>query len=144
MGRLLTLGAVFSGLAGIVVVLQFVTGMPSLREVWAVIEHGGGQRMVAGGGDHGPGCPNPPDVVFVFPDSNTRLVRDDELSGLPASKLRIARNEIYARHGLRFKTDLKTYFGCEPWYRPTADDVTDELSPVERQNVQTILSAEKH
>ena len=36
--------------------------------------------------------------------------------------LRIARNEIYARHGRKFDSnELRTYFESKSWYRGTVD-----------------------
>ena len=54
---------------------------------------------------------NPDAEYYILPESNTRLYSTAELSILTASELRIARNEIYARHGRRFASaDLQAYF----------------------------------
>ncbi|WP_188237175.1 TIR domain-containing protein [Sphingopyxis sp. LK2115] len=77
----------------------------------------------------------------VIPDSSERLLSPDELRGLSAGELRIARNEIFARHGFRFSDPaLRAHFGRFDWYRPAS--VTVELSDVEKANVALLRSAE--
>lgn len=79
---------------------------------------------------------------YVIPDSQSRRLTPDDLANLSSSQLRIARNEIYARHGRRFKSaDLAEYFARMNWYRPLHDDVS--LSPIERANVELIGKYEK-
>jgi hypothetical protein len=78
---------------------------------------------------------------FLFADSNVRHLTRAELQGLPADRLQIARNEIFARKGRYFKDDaLRAYFSQFPWYEPRAWDVA--LGPVERANVDLIQSIE--
>lgn len=58
--------------------------------------------------------------TYIFPDSDIRLLTDYDLYGLSADILRIAKNEIYARHGRIFLSeDLKSYFESQSWYRGT-------------------------
>jgi hypothetical protein len=79
---------------------------------------------------------------FIFADSDQRLLGEEDLKGLSSTELRIARNEIYARHG-RFFVDqtLANYFSQFSWYHPRQVDV--ELSPLETTNVNTIQTAER-
>lgn len=77
----------------------------------------------------------------VLPDSSDRLLSADELGNYSALELRIARNEIFARHGLRFKDpQLRAHFSQFDWYSPTADTVS--LSPTEKGNVALLKTAE--
>lgn len=77
----------------------------------------------------------------VIPDSSERLLTADELGSYSALELRIARNEIFARRGLRFKDPaLRAHFSQFDWYRAAADDVS--LSPTEKANVTLLKSAE--
>lgn len=77
----------------------------------------------------------------VIPDSSERLLSADELGNYSALELRIARNEIFARNGLRFKdARLRTHFTQFDWYRPTTDMV--QLSSIEKANVALLKSAE--
>ena len=65
----------------------------------------------------------------VIPDSSDRLLSADELGNFSAAELRIARNEIFARNGLRFSDpSLRVHFSQFSWYRATSDNV--ELSAI--------------
>jgi len=78
---------------------------------------------------------------FIFADSDQRALSWDELTGLSGSELRVARNEIYARHGRIFKDQqLAQYFSQFSWYSPTQTEV--HLSDLERKNVTLIQQAE--
>lgn len=49
------------------------------------------------------------------------------------------RNEVFARHGHRFKSpSLARHFAGEPWYQPQVDDAGPLLSEIERKNVALI------
>ncbi len=78
---------------------------------------------------------------FIFPDSDRRLLSRSDLGGLSTAELRIARNEIYARRGMYFKSaDLRERFEKFGWYRPYTSEPT--LNPVESQNVSLIQQLE--
>ncbi len=83
---------------------------------------------------------------YILPESDTRYYTEEELSSLTADQLRLARNEIYARHGRTFdKEDLQAYFDSQPWYRGTIapDDFDDSVfNEYEKANVQLIQSVE--
>jgi type IV secretory pathway TraG/TraD family ATPase VirD4 len=75
-------------------------------------------------------------------DSSRQRLAREELQGLSASQLLIARNEIFARRGRYFKDEaLRDYFSQFSWYQPSAWDVA--LSPVEQANVELIQSVEQ-
>lgn len=86
---------------------------------------------------------------YVIPDSDTKEYTEDDIRALGLSKdeLRIARNEIYARHGREFTSkDLKEYFGAKSWYNPTipASKFSDnDLTPTELHNKEAIAKVEK-
>jgi hypothetical protein len=64
------------------------------------------------------------------------------VESLGPTTLRIARNEIYARKGRRFRDPwLRDWFGRYSWYRPRHDEVA--LNPIEQRNVELILAAEQ-
>jgi YARHG domain len=85
-----------------------------------------------------------------WPWTSQRLIRPEELWPLSLGELELMRNEIYARHGWVFRRpDLRNYFESQPWYRPKSDNayysnrqVEAELTPIERRNIQTIVSRE--
>lgn len=57
---------------------------------------------------------------YILPDSDSRYLSENDLYGLSAEECRLARNEIYARHGRMFDAeDLQQYFGNKSWYSPT-------------------------
>ena len=84
---------------------------------------------------------------FVLPDSSIRVLDKSELAGLSAEQCRIARNEIYAKHGRMFDdAGLQNYFNSCSWYHGTiqADRFSDTmLSDIEIQNRNLIVSYEK-
>jgi hypothetical protein len=79
---------------------------------------------------------------LTLEDSSRQRLAREELQGLSASQLLIARNEIFARRGRYFKDEaLRDYFSQFSWYQPSAWDVA--LSPVEQANVELIQSVEQ-
>jgi hypothetical protein len=77
----------------------------------------------------------------VLPESSDRPLQPAEIAGLSVAELRLARNEIYARHGYIFQSpDLRAHFAQFAWYSPT--QTTVELNPVERENVALLKRAE--
>lgn len=85
---------------------------------------------------------------YILPESSTRSLTSADLAGLTKDQLRIARNEIYARHGRRFDSeDLANYFNSKSWYRGTiapSDFRDNMLSQVEKDNLQVIKKAEEN
>lgn len=88
----------------------------------------------------------PADTGYIFPDSSSRLLTEDDIEGLSAWELKVARNEIYARHGRRFNSqELQNYFDSRDWYQGTVapGDFTDAmLSEIELANVRFLKAAE--
>lgn len=83
---------------------------------------------------------------YILPDSSSRVLQRSELKLLSKDGLRLARNEIYARHG-RIFTDktVRDYFSKQEWYQGTIrpESFSDDLlSKVERYNVKLIQSEE--
>ena len=84
---------------------------------------------------------------FVIPYSSEVELTAADLSGLSKSKLRIARNEIYARHHRKFDSaDLQTYFNSKSWSSGTIEssDFVDSayLSDIEKKNIDLIKKYE--
>jgi hypothetical protein len=75
---------------------------------------------------------------------NTALT-EAMLSGVSLHELRLMRNEFYARHGRTFGAIwLQQYFDTQSWYKAVEEGQQPaELSPVEKQNVETIVLVEK-
>lgn len=83
---------------------------------------------------------------YILVNSSASLLTQADMDGLSAEELRLAINEIYARHGRKFKDqELQNYFNARGWYHGAIEpDAFDEslLSDIEKQNVQ-LLSARK-
>lgn len=84
---------------------------------------------------------------YILPESDSRKLTKSDLYGLSKEELRIARNEIYARHGRRFQDEeLQEYFDEQDWYDGYIDpeDFVDSqmLSKLERRNAKFILKFE--
>lgn len=81
---------------------------------------------------------------FLLPESNSRILKEQELSGMTKAELRIARNEIYARYGWRFESEeLADYFKEKAWYVPGENVDDTVLSDVERANIELITEMEQ-
>ena len=62
---------------------------------------------------------------YIFPDSDSTYLTRDQVAALTPEQLRLARNEIYARHGRIFQDEaLAAYFGSKSWYQPLYDGAT--------------------
>ena len=85
---------------------------------------------------------DPYEGVFLLPEADERVYSFDELRRMPAQVLAYARNEIFARHGRKFKSrELKQYFKERPWYEATvpASEFDDSvLNDYEWKNLKRI------
>lgn len=81
---------------------------------------------------------NEPHTMIL--DSSKRLITDADVSGMTSEQLRIAVNEIYARHGRRFAdTELQDWFNSQAWYQGTVSPENfneNVLSQVEKDNIK--------
>lgn len=87
---------------------------------------------------------------YILPNSNSEYISESDLYGLSEWEVRIARNEIMARHGRRFKDQfLQDYFDSCSWYygavSPEEFDKNYEsnLNEYEKKNATTIKEYEK-
>ncbi len=87
---------------------------------------------------------------YLLPTSNVEYLTESDLQGLTTEELRLARNEIYARHGRMFKSeDLINYFTEKSWYEPVYepeqfDQISMELfNEYERANLELLLQVEE-
>jgi serine/threonine protein kinase len=94
--------------------------------------------------------PQPPSSIALLPYETTssRLISDTDLEGRSEVELDVIRNEIFARHGRRFRdAELQGYFNNQDWYSPIYEpDIfpDDLLGDIERQNVQFIADYQKN
>jgi len=85
---------------------------------------------------------------YLLPESSYQRLMVEDVEGMTAQELMLARNEIYARHGRLFiAEDVKRYFETQDWYEGTIqpEDFIDEqeLNEAELRNVQFLLRMEK-
>lgn len=85
---------------------------------------------------------------YLLSMSATRKLTREDLEGLSKEQLRLARNEIFARHGMIFGVeDLDAYFATKSWYTASvpAKEYYDrvEMSLIEEYNLTFIQGIEK-
>ena len=87
-----------------------------------------------------------PESEYILSDSDKRYIDESELAMLSAWGCKVARNEIYARHGRRFKdAELQAYFDAKSWYKGTiepADFDDSVLNDFENKNKELITKYE--
>ena len=84
---------------------------------------------------------------YILPGSDRKYLTNDDLKNLNADTCRLARNELYARHGRLFDDAvLQNYFNGKSWYRGTIkpEDFTESmLNSYEIYNRDLIVEFEK-
>ena len=84
---------------------------------------------------------------YILPGSDSRYLDVSELYDLDANQCRLARNELYARHGRKFDDEgLRAYFESKDWYSGTIDPddfKEDMLNDYEFYNRDLIVQYEK-
>lgn len=79
---------------------------------------------------------------YIIPESDSVYLDREDLYHLSSSELRIARNEVFARHGYVFDSkELQNYFNQMDWYSPNSY-YTGALTSVEEYNVELMKSLE--
>ncbi len=84
------------------------------------------------------------DEHYLLPEAQYKNYTKDEVDFTP-EMARYARNEIYARHGRRFKDqELQMYFDQQSWYEGTEDEVPEtELNEYEKNNIKLMAEIEQ-
>lgn len=85
---------------------------------------------------------------YILPYSDSTYLTEEDLDGLTKDELRLACNELYARHGRKFKdADYQAYFNSKSWYHGTVDpedfDDTAVFNQYELVNRDFIIAYEK-
>lgn len=86
--------------------------------------------------------------TYLLPQSATVRITEADLQGFTKEQCKLARNEIYARHGRKFANkELQAYFSAQGWYRGMIEgrdfDEKTRLSKVEQANLEVIINYEK-
>ena len=86
------------------------------------------------------------DDEYILPDSDKRLLTEEDIDELDEEMLKLARNEIYARHGRLFNDEnIQSYFNTKSWYKgdiPPEEFQQEILSEIEQANAEFILQYE--
>ena len=81
---------------------------------------------------------------YILPESAERVYSVDELGYLSDDEIQMAINEIYARHGRKFKdVYIQAYFDNLDWYVGIIEpqDFSDSvLSSIEKENLRILTS----
>ena len=77
-------------------------------------------------------------------DLKSKNLTEADLQGMSPYELKLLRNEIYARHGRRFKSpSLEAYFNSTEWYKENPKYSDNLLNGFEKRNASFILDYEK-
>ncbi len=84
---------------------------------------------------------------YIFHDSDSRYLSEDELDELTEIEVKIALNEIYARRGYKFHTDegMIAHFNSCDWYEGKYKDmnkVYKKFNKYEKANVELLVDYE--
>ena len=84
---------------------------------------------------------------YILKNSDTQFLEWSDVKGLTAEEIRMARNEIYARHGYTFKKkQVLNYFKAKKWYKAETDPASFKAEKVfneaEKYNVKYLESLE--
>lgn len=84
------------------------------------------------------------DIITQINSSTTKLAEED-VKNLKKLELEILRNTIFARHGYTFKKkSYRQFFDPVAWYVPISNDVSGELTPIEKSNIALLERFEKY
>ncbi|MBC8172342.1 MAG: YARHG domain-containing protein [Chitinophagales bacterium] len=83
--------------------------------------------------------------VLKFNASNT-LLKARDVENLFKGDLEVIRNAIYARHGYSFKNRKMRFLfdNYIEWYMPVSVDITNDLTAIEKRNIEIIKRYEAH
>ncbi|KAF2509221.1 YARHG domain-containing protein [Flavobacterium zhairuonense] len=78
-------------------------------------------------------------------NSSTTKLKESQLKNLKKLDLEILRNTIFARHGYAFKSNtIRQFFDYVPWYVPISENVNNQLTETEKQNIELLRGFEKY
>lgn len=83
---------------------------------------------------------------YLIPNSNQKYLSNSDITQLSLREINYAKNEIYARHGRKFKSpELQRYFGSKSWYNGNIEPDNFDISvfnDYERKNTEFLASVE--
>ncbi|SEM73418.1 YARHG domain-containing protein [Chryseobacterium taichungense] len=79
------------------------------------------------------------DAVFKI-NASTQKLTEKDLKNLRKLDMEIIKNAVFARHGYSFKkATYRNFFEQTDWYIPVSNNVDNDLTPLEKENV-TLLN----
>lgn len=73
------------------------------------------------------------------------IISKELVENLSKADIYILRNLIFARHGFTFRDrKLREYFDNHSWYMPVFSDVKNELTAIEKKNIDLLLRYEQN
>lgn len=87
---------------------------------------------------------NPQFIIKL--NASTQTLTSQDIENLNKGELEVLRNMIYARHGYSFKNRKMRYFFDShiDWYMPVSTDIRNELTALEKKNIDLIKRYEEH
>lgn len=83
---------------------------------------------------------------YIFPDSSEKRLKENDVKSLSSAQCRLAKNEIYARHGRLFQDEsLQNYFDKKSWYNGyiEPDDFDESVfNKTEKANIKLLAKYE--
>lgn len=84
------------------------------------------------------------DAIFTM-NASTEAFTEESLKNLRKLDLEILRNSIFARHGYSFKkSSLRYFFESSDWYVPVSNNVDNDLTALEKQNITLLKRLEQY
>ena len=83
---------------------------------------------------------------YIFGDSDSEYIAEEDLKDMSKSQVRLALNEIYARRGATFDSaTYKEYFESKSWYKGTISksEAEEKFNKYEKANVKMLVNYEK-
>lgn len=79
-------------------------------------------------------------------NASTQELTNTDIENLNKGELEVLRNLIYARHGYSFKNRKMRYFFDSKidWYIPVSTDIRNQLTDLEKKNIDLIKRYEQH
>lgn len=81
---------------------------------------------------------------YIIADSASKYLEASDIAGLTSDQIQMAINEIYARHGRKFKDDeVRAYFESKSWYKGTVEPEQFDSSvfnEYEEENLKYLLA----
>jgi len=82
---------------------------------------------------------------FLKINASLKELKKEDVENLYMADLEVIRNAIYARHGYSFKNRRMRYvFNHVDWYIPYSTDIRDQLTDLEKKNIELLKRYEEH